>query len=297
MTMVVSHWLVNAAVLVIYAVIAAAHLLGVRGAVAGARKRDDRLPAGQVREAVIFQAGLLIAALALVSPLGRLAHVYIWVRSVQDLLLALVAPGLVVLGAPWEPLARALRLPAPRAAAGPDAPARPRPGWLTVPAGVTAGYCVIWLGWHLPAAYDGSARQPWLYAAEVIMYLGAGIAWWRQLIGSRPYRPAFAPVYRTGLLAATLMSATVLGMILTFGSGLAYPAYRTPAHLHPASVIADQQIGGAVLWLLAWPPLFIAGVALLTRWLSEEEAGTASAGLDRMLKPRTTAWPSRPGLR
>jgi cytochrome c oxidase assembly factor CtaG len=305
MNVVVSHWSANAVVLAAYAVTAAAHLLGVRGAAAGARVRGEARPAGQVREAVACQIGLLVAALALVSPLGYWSHVYVWIRSLQDLLLVLVAPGLIVLGAPWQALrggfARAgLRLSRGGADGRPGTrPAGPRParGWLTVPVGVTVAYNAVWLGWHLPALYDTSARQPLLYAAEVIMYLGGGILLWRQLIGSRPYSPAFAPLYQVMLLAGTLVAGTILGMILAFGSGLLYPGYQTPLHLHPLSVIADQQIGGAVLWLLALPPLLIAGVALLTRWLNDEEAEAVSAGLDRMIKPPKQVWPSRPGLR
>lgn len=313
MNMVVSHWSANAVVLAAYAVAAAAHLLGVRGAAAAARRRGDAPPPGQVREAVAFQGGLLAAALALVSPLGYWSHIYIWVRSVQDLLLALVAPGLIVLGAPWEALARGLapvrrlapwlgrrsRTAAAAAADVLDRPARERPehGWRTVPVAVTAAYNLVWWGWHLPVLYDAAARQPAVAAAEVIMYLGGGILLWRQLIGSRPYNPAFAPVYRFMLLTATALSGTLLAMILTFGSWVLYPGYRSPLHQFPPSVVADQQIGGAALWMLALPPLFVAAVALLTRWLSDEETAELSSGLDRMLRPPRQVWPSRPGLR
>jgi hypothetical protein len=38
-------------------------------------------------------------------------------------------------------------------------------------------------------------------------------------------------------------------------------------------------------------------VALLVRWLNEEGSEALETGLDRLLKPKTSAWPSRPGLR
>jgi cytochrome c oxidase assembly factor CtaG len=59
------------------------------------------------------------------------------------------------------------------------------------------------------------------------------------------------------------------------------------------TVLDDQQLSGAVLWMGMLPPLITAGVALLMRWLSEEE----SAGLDRLLTPRKSAWSARPGIR
>jgi len=303
MNMVASHWSANAAALVAYAVIAAVHLLGVRGAVTAARKAGEKRPASRAREAVFFQAGLLVAAGALVSPLAYWAHVYIWAHSVQDLLLGLIVPGMVVLGAPWQPLAAGIavlrRRPVPTGAAVPAPASRLRParGWLTVPAGITAGWLVVWCGWHVPAAYDAVARYPLLQAAEVISYLGGGTVLWRQFIGSWPYTPAFAPLYRVMLVAATMAVSSVMGMTLAFGSAVVYPAYRTPLHQHPYSVIVDQQAGGGVLWLLALPPLLVAGVALLIRWLSDEEAEALDSGLDRLTTGPRSVWPSRPGLR
>lgn len=293
MNMVVSHWSANPVVLAACLVAAVAHLLGVRAAAARDAAAGGARPAGRVREAAVFHAGLLLVLLALASPLGYWSGIYIWARSLQDLLLALVGPGLIVLGAPWQPLRAGLRIPARPSGAGPDEPdRRPAHGWLTVPAGVAIGYNLLWLGWHLPVLYDASARHLLVGAAEVVTYLGGGILLWLQLIGSRPHTPAFAPIYRVMMLAGTMVTGTVLGMFLVFGSGMIYPGYRTALHLHPYSVVVDQQVGGAVLWLLAMPALLITGVALLIQWLNDEEAEAASSGLDRIIRPPKPVWPA-----
>jgi len=155
---------------------------------------------------------------------------------------------------------------------------------------------VAWCGWHLPALYDGALRYPVVYAAEVVSYLGLGVAFWLQLIGSRPLSPALAPLRRVALVAGTVIVSTVLGMVLVFGSGLAYPGYAGPGH-RVLSVVYDQQTGGAVLWMLVLPAYVTVGVALLIRWLKDEEDQALASGLDRLLKPAKPAWPSRPGLR
>ena len=87
---------------------------------------------------------------------------------------------------------------------------------------------VAWCGWHLPALYDGALRHPAEYAAEVVSYLGLGVAFWLQLIGSRPLSPAWAPLRRVALLAGTVIVSTLLGMVLVFGYGLAYPGCAGP---------------------------------------------------------------------
>jgi len=135
-----------------------------------------------------------------------------------------------------------------------------------------------------------------VYAAELVSYLVLGVAFWLQLIGSRPVSPVLAPLRRLALLIGTVIVSTVLGMVLVFGAGLVYPGYAGAGH-RVLSVVYDQQTGGAVLWMLVLPTYVTVGVALLIRWLKDEEDQALASGLDRLLKPAKPAWPSRPGLR
>jgi cytochrome c oxidase assembly factor CtaG len=228
---------------------------------------------------------------------------------VQDVLLANLAPVFLVLGAPWLVLRRGLPFRLPRAhepgrdpGTGRDSGTgrEPDPGPAARLARMSVltvvAFNVAWCGWHLPALYDGALRYPAVYAAEVITYLGLGVAFWLQLIGSRPLSPALTPLRRVALLVGTIIVSTLLGMVLVFGYGLAYPGYAGPGH-RVLSVVYDQQTGGAVLWVLVLPAYVTVGVALLIRWLNDEEAQALASGLDRLLKPAKPAWPSRPGLR
>src|SRR5580658_9528924 len=95
MSFVLDHWSPVWPVLAIWVVLAGGQLaFGTRGARAWA-----------------FQGGLLVAAFALVSPLAYWSLVFIWVRSIQDLLLGVVAPALIVLGLPHRPPSAAMSAP------------------------------------------------------------------------------------------------------------------------------------------------------------------------------------------
>jgi cytochrome c oxidase assembly factor CtaG len=325
MNMVVSHWSANVAILAVCLVIAAAHLAGVRSMAAAGRPAGAPAPVGPVREVIAFDAGLVAVLLALVSPVAYWSKEFIWVRSLQDLLLAVVAPPLIVLGAPWLPLRRILsqlrygpnfwrggQAPAVGGdAAGPDretartvgssavgaAANRSAPGWLSWPVAVTAAFTVTWCGWHVPVLYDAALRNPLVFAAEVVSYLAVGMAFWLQLIGSRPLTPQFPPLQRVMLIAATVVTSTIMAMVLGFGANVIYPAYRGGGHHHLLTVVADQQVAGAILWVLILPSYIIAGVALLVRWLNEEESEAIALGFDRLLRPPKSAWPTRTGLR
>lgn len=271
MSPVLSHWSASWPALIVYAVLAGAHAAGVLRL----RARGDWAGRPQWREAALFQGGLLLALLAIVSPLGHESGVFIWVRAVQDLILAIVAPGMIVLGAPWPAFGA-------REASGPR-------WWLRWPAAAVVAFNVVWVAWHLPALFDRVPAGGAVAAAEYVLYLGAGTMFWLQVIGSRPWSPAARPIRRAALLIGTVVVDTVLGMVLVFGSSVIYPAYANGAH-HVMTVLDDQQLAGAVLWMGMLPPVITAAVVVLLRWLDHEESEAMSAGFDRLLKPGAPGW-------
>jgi putative membrane protein len=304
----VEHWSASWPVLIGYVVVVAWHLAGLR------RSRPAGQPAmpeagttqERRREAILFQLGLLVILLALVSPVGYLSTQYIWVRMLQELLVAVVGPGLIVLGAPWTAFGRVLsrltalagRTPAP---AGPDVPgvraSQPRTPWLmSRPVLAVIAANIIWLGWQVPALFDAARSNAGLALVEHASYLAAGTVFWLQLISSRPFSQPTPPLRRMTLLVGTVATSTVFGMMLVFGSSVLYPAYANSAH-HVMSVLDDQQLAGAVWWMGILPSMIVAAVALMMQWLKDEESAELSAGLDQLLTPRRHGWPSRPVIR
>jgi putative copper resistance protein D len=170
------------------------------------------------------------------------------------------------------------------------------PGALAHPLAAVIAFNVIWIGWQLPAAFDTARADSGLALLEHATYVAGGLLLWLQLIGSRPLVPAAPPLRRAALLIGTVGVGTILGMVLVFGSGVVYPAYGGSAH-QVMTVLDDQQLAGAVLWMGMLPPMILAGVTILMRWLSDEESADLSAGLDRMLSPRKSSWPTRSGVR
>jgi len=301
-----SHWSASWPALACYVVVAGAHLLGYLRMRPGiSRQRRE--------QAVLFHLGMLTGLLALVSPVGFWSDAYLWVRAVQFLLIAIVAPGLIVVGAPWSVLRRAATRRGPAADAqtawsgepgqradhpvsGMDeAPARV-PWLLARPTLAVVVALVVWVGWQLPVLYDAAVTSSAVALASHVTCLAAGVVFWLQLIGSAPLQPAAPPLRRMALVIVTAAVTTILGMVLVFGSGVLYPVYANSWH-HVMTVLDDQQLSGAVLWMGSLPPLITVAIALLMRWLNDEESAELSAGFDRLLTPRKHAWSARPGIR
>lgn len=331
MSYILAHWSPVWPVLTLWAIAAGIYVAGVARSRRSARgaercpgpirrdlgRRDGSPSVPSVGRACAFHGGLVVILIALITPLAHWSLIFIWVRSVQDLLVGVVGPALIVIGQPGPVLRAALRGPA-HGGPGSGVPARDGtdratdsspspPWWLRAPVAVTVVFNVVWLGWHLPVLYDlahtnGAARY-----LEFATCLGAGTGFWVQLFGSARFGPVAAPMRRLGLLVGTVAADTILGMVLVFGSGVVYPAYRGAAH-HALSVVADQQVGGGVLWMGMLPPLIIASVALVLRWLDHDASDELSRELDWLTRQPAAgrpawassgrgAWVARPGNR
>jgi putative membrane protein len=287
-----THWSASWPVLAGYVLAVAAQLAVLLSGGSAPAPLTPARRAALSRETAAFHLGLLIVVLALVSPLGYWSGVYLWVRALQMLLVTLAGPGLLVLGAPRQ----AFRQLRPAADAGPAGQVRPVPVLASRPLAAVVIFNAAWLCWQVPALLDLARTNSAVALAEHASLLAAGLLFWRQLIAAGDGRLPSPPLRRIALLTGTGGVFTVAGMALVFGSGVVYPGYANAAH-HIMTVLDDQQLSGAVLWMGSLPPLMIAGTALVLQWLSNEESEELSAGLDRVLAPRQHGWPSRPVIR
>jgi cytochrome c oxidase assembly factor CtaG len=291
------HWSASWPVLIGYVLVAPWHLAGVRRLRAllagGSGAAQDVRWVQLRREAAAFQLGLLLVLLALVSPLGYWSDVYLWLRAVQTLLIAVVGPGLMVLGAPWLAFRQLWR-------PGGDEPAADRvvgvSFWVSRPVAVVVAFNAIFVVWQLPYLFDLAQANSAVALADHASLLAAGLLLWLQLISSRPITAPGSGLRRVAFIIGTVGVSTVVGMVLVFGSNVLYPAYANSAH-HLMTVLDDQQLSGAVLWMGMLPPLITAAVALLSQWLDHEESAELSAGLKKMTGARRGGWPSRPVIR
>jgi cytochrome c oxidase assembly factor CtaG len=288
-----AHWSASWPVLIGYAAVAGWHLAGLRRLTAGPQPSGAATPSGVRREAALFHLGLLVVTLALAGPLEYWSTVYIWVRALQTVLLAVVGPGLIVLGAPWLALRRLL---GPRSGEPDEGKASVVPLLVSRPVVAVVVFNVVIVCWQVPALDDPARASAALALACHASYVAAGLLLWLQLISSRPVSAPASPLRRLGMLVGTAIVWTVLGMVLVFGNRVLYPVYANSAH-HVMTLLDDQQLSGAVLWMGMLPVAVIAGIALLMQWLDNEESAELSAGLDRLLAPRRGGWPSRPVIR
>jgi cytochrome c oxidase assembly factor CtaG len=218
-----------------------------------------------------FLGGLAAIHLALASPVEPFADLLLSVHMVQHLLLMMVAPPLLWLGAPLFPLLRGLPRPvrvywaAPLLAAP---PLRRFFGRLTEPLAALALFVGATWFWHTPPAYDLALRSGAWHYLEHACFLGTALLFWYPVVRPYPARPRWSPWLLLPCLFVADLSNTTLAALLTFSDRLIYPYYAEVPRLAGLSPLDDQAAAGVVMWVPGSAafllPLFGIGVQLLS---------------------------------
>jgi putative membrane protein len=225
-------------------------------------------------------AGMVALGLALFSPLDEMAEVLFSAHMVQHLILMLVAPPLLVMGAPLLALLWALPLNTRRALARwwtQRRLLRRVMGWLFQPAVAWASSIAALILWHLPALYQSALQHPLVHATEHLSFLGTGFLFWSVLL--RPDR-ARRIDYGAGVLYSFTagLPSSLLGALLTFAARPLYPIQSSGTSLWGITPLEDQQVAGLIMWMPGGLVYLGAAVSCFVLWLrSEEQKASALA--------------------
>jgi cytochrome c oxidase assembly factor CtaG len=131
--------------------------------------------------AIAFMSGLGIVIIALCSPLGALGHRLLQAHMLQHMLLMLVAPPLLWVGAPVAPMLLGMPRPVRRAVAMvlAAAPIRRLTSFLTHPAVSWLAFVIAFWAWHIPALYDLALGEDTWHHVEHVCFFATSLLFWR----------------------------------------------------------------------------------------------------------------------
>ncbi len=199
-----------------------------------------------------FWAGLATIGLALASPIETFADLLLQIHMLQHMLLLLLAPPLIWLGAPLMPMVRGLPKPIRTAWAAPtlrSSLARRVFGWVTHPAVAWPLFvAVMWL-WHTPRGYELALDDPRWHLAEHASFTLAALCFWYPVVRPYPSRPRWSRWILLPYLILADVQNTVLSAWLTFASEPIYAHYTEVPRLGGWSALDDQQAAGVLMWV------------------------------------------------
>src|SRR5262245_28847633 len=199
-----------------------------------------------------FLSGIAAILLAIASPLDAFTGLLLTAHMVQHLLLLMVAPPLILYGAPYLPILRGLPARVLKHGAGPflASPGLLRFGRrLTHPLVCWLTFTITSLTWHAPEFYELALRSPFWHEVEHLCFLGAALLFWWPVIQPWPSRARWPRWTMIPYLFLADFQNTALAAFLIFYDRVIYPSYAAAPRLLNLSPLDDQAAAGAVMWV------------------------------------------------
>ena len=238
------------------------------------RRRGDSWPAGRL---AAWLCGCAVLLLATSSGLGRYMPAMFSMHMAVHMLLSMLVPILLVLGAPVTLALRAL----PAAGRGEPPGLRewilaalhsPLSRFFTHPVVATAMFVVGFYGLYFSGIFDAAAAN---HAGHLLMnvhFLLSGYLFYWVVIGVDPAPRQVPPVAKLGMVFASLPLHAFFGVVLMGSSTvLAEGFYRSLQLSWHTDLLGDQRLGGSLAWAAGEVPLVIVMFALLIQWRRADE--------------------------
>jgi putative membrane protein len=222
------------------------------------------------RQVAAFAAALVVLLLALNGPLHNLSDRYLFsAHMAQHLVLTLVFPPLLLYGTPaWvvRPLLR------PRALVR-------FARWATRPLAAGAIFSVPITLWHVPQAYQAALEHHGLHIVQHLVFIATAVIMWWPVLSPLPELPRAPYVTQLLYLFALGLPMSLAGALITLAEHVLYPFYGAAPRVAGLTPLADQQLGGLLMWVVGTIYLWGAASVVWFRWAAREEAGEADGAV------------------
>src|SRR2546425_6349065 len=130
---------------------------------------------------------------------------------------------------------------------------------------------------HLPGPFNAALESHgWHIAEHVALMATATLAWWPVLAPSRRLPPLHYAAQLLYLFAFG-MPMTVVAAVITGAEHVLYPFYAAAPRVFDLTPLADQQLGGVIMWVPAGIIPVVAFTVVFFRWArAEREADEAA---------------------
>jgi putative membrane protein len=263
-----SAWHVTPDIVVPVALLVLVYLAGV------VRRAAATTPPPWWRHALFF-SGLAALVLALESPIDPVAERLFWVHQIQHLLLRMLAPMAIALAWPQGMLTAGLPPAIRRTVLAPLVSSRVLRAvfvFVSRPATVTFLFIAALYVWEIPRYHDAALENDAIHYLMHATMLAAGLVFWWRVFDRRSPPAGTRYGVRLMMLWLVVLSNIVLGAYTTLKTNVLYDAYGVGARLFAFSPLADEQIGGFIIWVASSMMCLAAILIVVHLWGLHETA-------------------------
>ena len=222
------------------------------------------------RQVVAFAAALVVLLVALNGPLHNLSDRYLFsAHMAQHLVLTLVFPPLLLYGTPaWVV----------RPLLGPPGGAWFRfARWATRPLAAGAIFSAPITLWHFPKPYEAALEHHGLHIVQHVVFIATAVIMWWPVLSPLPELPRARYLTQLLYLFVLGLPMSLAGALITLAEHVLYPFYvaAPPPRVAGLTPLADQQLGGLLMWVVGTIYLWVAASVVWFRWSAREEPGEA----------------------
>ncbi len=199
-----------------------------------------------------YLSGMAALAIALVSPIEALDDKLLTTHMVQHLVMLLIAPPLLLLGAPQIPLVRAIPASIAKRTIGVIAKSRTCKDCiaiLTHPMAAFLLFSIAMLGWHLPGPFQMALRSSGWHAVEHGCFIVGGTLFWYPIVRPWPMTERWSRWALVPYLLIADAENSVLAAFMVFSGRVLYPYYERSPCIGGMAAITDQIVAGAIMWV------------------------------------------------
>jgi putative membrane protein len=189
-----------------------------------------------VWRAVCFASGILLIAVAFLSPLDHIAGELFLVHMTQHLLIGDLGALLIVLGL-TGPLLQPLL-------------ANRWLGWLrhlVHPLVALPLWAFNLYLWHIPILQEAALASDPVHALQHACFIGFGVLMWMPLVGPLPQPQWFGIPAKIGYLVGVRFGGIVLGNVLMWSNSVFYSDYAAGEARWDLSALTDQGVAGVIM--------------------------------------------------
>lgn len=251
-------------------VMALIYLLGVHRL----GSRGDTWPIGRT---IGWMAGCAALLLATSSGIGRYAPAMFSVHMGQHMILGMLVPILLVLGAP---ITLALRALPPAGRGEPPGPREwllaavhsPVARLLTQPVVALVLFVGSYYALYFSELFPAALPEHWAHKLMNLHFLLAGALFFWLIVGIDPAPRRLPPAARMGLVFASVPFHAFFGVaVMSANTLLGGEYYRGLALPWVPDPLVDQHLGGGIAWAAGEVPLLLVVIALLIQWSRQDE--------------------------